>query len=118
MLNVLSVLTPDVSLHRCSPTSSPTVRLILGSLLTSVLPVFIHIKSCIVDCSLLISLNSLVLLQLHFLPCLVLLGKANPSKSGILLKLHVFNCLWRKKMLEMALLQSSSLHLALALTHS
>ena len=84
---------PDLSLHRCPSTSSPTVWLILGSLLTSVLPVFIHIKSCTVDCLLLyFSKPSLVLLQFPFLPCLTLLGKAKPSKTGVLMKL-VANCL-------------------------
>ena len=98
MLNVLSVLTPDLSLHRCPSTSSPTVRLILGSLLTSVLPVFIHIKSCTIDCLLLyFSKSSLVLLQFPSLPCLVLLGKAKPSKTGVLVKL-VANCLTRMKL--------------------
>lgn len=85
MLNVLSVLTPDVSLHRCFPTGAPTVQLVLGSSLTSVLPVFIHIKSCITDCLLPIFLNSLWFCSFLFVPCLALLGKANPFKSGILL---------------------------------
>lgn len=93
MLNVLSALTPDVALHRCPPAGSPAGWLTLGSLLTSVLPVFIHIKSCTVDWP---STHSrklyLVLLQFPFLPCLVLLGKAGPSKSGILPKRHVPNC--------------------------
>lgn len=60
MFNVLSTLTPGVSLLRCSPRSHPTVCGWLGgSSLTSVLLVFIHIKSWISDCLLPIFLNSL-----------------------------------------------------------
>lgn len=75
-LNVLSVLTPDVSLHRCPPTSSPAGQLALGSPLTSVLLVFIHIKSSIVDCFSPTPVNSLWFFC-SFPSCLVLsfLGK-------------------------------------------
>lgn len=84
MLNVLSVLTPDVSLHRCPPASSPTGRLTLGSLLTSVLLVFTHIKSCIVDCLLPTPVNS-VWFFCCFPSCLVLsfLGRQSLLSQGL-----------------------------------
>lgn len=117
MFNVLSVLTPDVSLHRCSPTSSPMVWLILGSLLTSVLPVFIHIKSCTVDCLLPISLNSLWFCS--FPSCLIL--SFLERQTLLSQEFYGTSCsqlFMKNKDVRDGPLQNPSLHLELALTHS
>lgn len=83
MFNVLSTLTPGVSLLRCSspkPSYSPWLG---GSSLTSVLLVFIHIKSWISDCIFThLSKLTLVLLQPRFLLCRFLLSQESIVASG------------------------------------
>lgn len=91
VFNVLSTLTPGVSLLRCS-FPQPSYSLWLGgSSLTSVLLVFICIKSWIGDCLFAhLSKLTLVLLQPRSLPCHFLLSQESIVVSG-------FQVLMKKK---------------------
>lgn len=112
MFNVLSTLTPGVSLLHCS-FPQPSYSLWLGgSSLTSVLLVFIHIKSWIGDCLFThLSKLALVLLQPRFLPCFLL-------SQGTYCGLRFPGAHEEERCYGWSCLQSSSLHLELLLTHS